>query len=237
MTLTKIAENDSNSRRARIICSRKESVVVKRLFDIVSSAIALLFLSPVILIAAIGVKLSSRGPAFYLSQRAGRGNQPFTLYKLRTMHVREESGSAITSTSDPRVFAFGNLLRKTKIDELPQLLNILQGDMSVVGPRPEDPSNVERFYDDLGMSTLDARPGLSGIGSIYYYTHGEKLLVGDNTEEVYAKDLLPIKLALEAVYLKRPTLIYDLKLIFRTMIAIAQIAAGKTEFDEPREID
>ena len=211
--------------------------MVKRIFDIVTSSFALLVLSPVILLAAIGVKLSSRGPAFYLSQRAGRGNRPFTLYKLRTMHVRSDSGSAITGVSDPRVFAFGNLLRKTKIDELPQLLNIIQGDMSVVGPRPEDPSNVERFYDELGMSTLDARPGLSGIGSIYYYTHGEKLLVGDNTEEIYARNLLPIKLALEFVYLKRQTLAYDLQLISRTIVAIAQIAAGKRDFEEPKEID
>ena len=211
--------------------------MVKRLFDILASSAALLIFSPVILLAAIGVKLSSRGPAFYLSQRAGRGNRPFTLYKLRTMHVRSEGGSAITGASDPRVFAFGSLLRKTKIDELPQLLNIIQGDMSVVGPRPEDPGNVERFYDELGMSTLDARPGLSGIGSIYYYTHGEKLLVGDNTEEIYANDLLPIKLALEAVYLKQQTLLYDVELILRTIVAIGQIAMGKRDFAEPKEID
>lgn len=212
--------------------------MAKRLFDIAASSVALFFLWPVIVLAALGVKLSSSGPAFYLSQRAGRGNRPFTLFKLRTMHVRtSNAGSSITGASDPRVFAFGNLLRKTKVDELPQLLNILLGDMSVVGPRPEDPGNVERFYDELGMSTLDARPGLSGIGSIYYYTHGEKLLVGDNTEEIYARDLLPIKLALEAVYLKRPTLLYDLQLIFRTVVAIAQIATGRTEFPEPPEID
>ncbi len=211
--------------------------MVKRLFDIVASATALLFLGPIILLAAVAVRLSSKGPAFYCPKRAGLNGQPFTLFKLRTMHIDQgANASAVTGVSDPRIFAFGSLLRKAKLDELPQLWNILIGDMSIVGPRPEDLINVERFYDELGMSTLTVRPGLAGVSSIYNYTHGEKMLVGDNPEEIYARDLLPVKLALEAVYLRDASLTYDLSLIARTIIAIAQIATGKQNFPEPPEM-
>ena len=211
--------------------------MVKRLFDIVASATALLFLGPIILLAAVAVRLSSKGPAFYCPKRAGLNGQPFTLFKLRTMHIYQgANASAVTGVSDPRIFAFGSLLRKAKLDELPQLWNILIGDMSIVGPRPEDLINVERFYDELGMSTLTVRPGLAGVSSIYNYTHGEKMLVGDNPEEIYARDLLPVKLALEAVYLRDASLTYDLSLIARTIIAIAQIATGKQNFPEPPEM-
>ena len=211
--------------------------MVKRLFDIAASSAALLVFGPLILVAAVGVKLFSKGPAFYLAQRAGVGGKPFTLFKLRTMHVNQGiNASAVTGANDPRIFVFGSLLRKTKMDELPQLINILKGDMSVVGPRPEDLINVERHYGDLGRSTLTVRPGLAGVSSIYNYTHGEKMLVGDNPEEIYARDLLPVKLALEAVYLRNASLLYDLRLIARTLAAIVSIAGGRTEFEDPPEM-
>jgi lipopolysaccharide/colanic/teichoic acid biosynthesis glycosyltransferase len=211
--------------------------MVKRLFDIAASATALLFLGPVIVLAAIGVRLSSKGPAFYFPKRVGINGTPFTLFKLRTMHIDQgKHASAVTGVGDPRIFAFGNLLRKTKLDELPQLWNILRGDMSIVGPRPEDQINVERFYDELGLSTLAVRPGLAGVSSIYNYTHGEKMLVGDNPEEIYARDLLPVKLALEAVYLRDASLTYDVSLILRTIKAIVQIATGRHDFPDPPEM-
>lgn len=211
--------------------------MVKRLFDIIASTIALIVLGPIILLAAVGVRLFSRGPAFYCAQRAGVGGRPFTLYKLRTMHVNQgANASAVTGAADPRIFAFGSLLRKTKMDELPQLLNILKGDMSVVGPRPEDLVNVERYYDDLGWQTLSVRPGLAGVSSIYNYTHGEKMLVGDNPEAIYARDLLPVKLALEVVYLERESFGYDVRLILRTAWTIIRIAAGQQEFEDPPEM-
>lgn len=211
--------------------------MMKRLFDIGASLVSLVFLGPLILIAAVGVRLSSKGPAFYKTQRAGVNGVPFTLYKLRTMRIDQGAGaSAVTSAADPRVFAFGGFLRKTKIDELPQLWNILIGDMTIVGPRPEDLSNVERYYDDLAMSTLAVRPGLSGVGSIYNYTTGEQLLTGENTEHIYATQLLPVKIALEAVYIRDATFWYDLQIIFRTVVVIARIAAGQKEFDDPVEM-
>lgn len=211
--------------------------MAKRLFDIVAATAALIVLGPAIVVAAVGVKLCSRGPAFYCARRAGVGGRPFTLYKLRTMHVEQGAhASAVTGAADPRIFAFGSLLRKAKLDELPQLWNILKGDMSVVGPRPEDMVNVERYYDDLGWQTLTVRPGLAGVSSIYNYTHGENMLVGDNPEQIYAEDLLPVKLALEAVYLRQPTLGYDVRLIFRTLQTIVQIASGRQEFADPPEM-
>ena len=211
--------------------------MLKRTFDIAASVIGLILAAPIIIGAAIGVKLSSRGPAFFCPQRAGVGGRPFTLFKLRTMHVDQGAHApSITGVADPRVFAFGSFLRKSKIDELPQLLNVLRGDMSLVGPRPEDMINVERYYDDLGMQTLTVRPGLSSIGSIYTYTIGEKMLVGENPAEIYARDLLPIKLALEAVYIRDASFGYDLHLMWRTGISILSIVLGRTEFEEPREM-
>ena len=211
--------------------------MVKRLFDIAASLAALVFLGPVILLAAIGVRLSSKGPAFYCAQRAGVNGKSFTLFKLRTMRIDQEANaSTITGTADPRVFALGSLLRKTKVDELPQLWNILRGDMSIVGPRPEDLVNVERYYDDLAMSTLSVRPGLSGIGSLYYYTHGEHTLTGDNPEQLYAEQLLPIKIALEAVYIRHASLVYDLQIILRTIVVIGQIMLGKSDFKDPTKL-
>ena len=211
--------------------------MLKRLFDICASAFALLVFGPVIVVGAVAVKLSSKGPAFYCPQRAGIDGVPFTLFKLRTMHIDHGSNnSVITAATDSRVFRVGNILRKLKIDELPQLWNILRGDMSVVGPRPEDLKMVEQHYDEIGMLTLTVRPGLSGVGSIYYYTHGEKMLTGDDPEEVYARDLLPIKLALEVVHLRKDSLVADISVIVRTIVAIAKIAAGTRQFDDPPEL-
>lgn len=211
--------------------------MVKRLFDLVAASFALIVFGPVILLAAAGVKLTSRGPAFFCPRRAGLNGKPFTLFKLRTMHIDQgENASAVTGANDPRVFAFGNLLRKLKIDEMPQLWNILRGDMSIVGPRPEELKIVEQHYGELGMETLTVRPGLAGVGSIYNYTHGEKLLTGDNPEEIYARDLLPVKLALDVVYLRQASFSYDVRLIVRTAATILKIATGTSEFPSPPEM-
>ena len=211
--------------------------MAKRLVDIVVAVSALTVAAPVIAVAAIAVRLSSKGPAFYRAKRAGRYGVPFTLFKLRTMHVNQGSNaSRVTGSGDPRIFAVGSLLRKTKIDELPQLWNILKGDMSVVGPRPEDMDIVEQHFDDLAHQTLTIRPGLAGVSSIYNYTHGEKMLTGDNPEQVYVEKLLPIKMALEVAYLQNMSLGYDIRLMFRTAAAILQITLGKTEFPDPPEM-
>src|SRR5437763_3900118 len=157
--------------------------MAKRLFDMLVSAAALAVLSPVILLAAVGVRLSSRGPAFYRARRAGRGGVPFTMLKLRTMHVDQgPAPSAITGVKDPRVFPFGALLRRLKIDELPQFWDVLRGQMSLVGPRPEDPRIVRDHYAAEHYETLRVRPGLTSPSSLYGYTHGDPFLAGEDPE-------------------------------------------------------
>lgn len=210
---------------------------MKRLFDIIVAAGALVALSPVIGIAALGIRLSSPGPFFFGAERVGLAGRKFTMYKLRTMHESgADDGRRITAKGDSRVFPYGALLRRLKIDELPQLLNVLRGDMSVVGPRPEDSDIVENYFTELQLKTLTVRPGLSSPGGIYNYTHGEKLLTGDNPEIEYIEKLMPIKLALEGVYVSHQSFFYDMRIILRTIWVISCQAAGRREYPDPPEM-
>lgn len=212
--------------------------MAKRLFDIVASTIALVALAPVMVFAGIAILMADGRPVLYRTKRSGLDGMDFTLLKFRSMrNAPGQGGSVVTSANDPRVFAVGQLLRKTKIDELPQLLNILQGDMSVVGPRPEDPRIVEQYFTAAERTTLNVRPGLASPGSIYNYTHGENMLTDEHAEDVYVEKLLPIKMALERVYLERQSMPYDLRLIFRTLIVIAAVAMGRENFADPPEMD
>src|SRR5256884_6039922 len=170
--------------------------MAKRLLDIVLAALGLALVAPVLALAALGIRLASRGPVLYRARRMGRAGAPFTMYKLRTMHQRRPApASRITGQDDPRVFPLGAWLRRTKIDELPQLFNVVRGDMSLVGPRPEDPAIVVRHYAPVHRETLAVRPGLASPGSIYNYTHGERLLLSGQPERDYVDRLLPLKLA------------------------------------------
>src|SRR5205807_4415150 len=155
---------------------------------------------------------------------------------LRTMHQREGAASAITGRNDPRVFPFGAWLRRTKIDEIPQLFNVVRGDMSLVGPRPEDPAIVLRHYAPVHRETLAVRPGLASPGSIYNYTHGERLLSSGQPERDYVDRLLPLKLALDVVYVRRASLRYDLTIVGRALWAIASVALGRSTFPDPPEL-
>ena len=202
----------------------------KRGFDVCCSAVALILLAPVMITAAVGIRLSSPGPVLYRAQRAGRGGKPFVMFKLRTMHCRAVAGSSITAANDPRVFTVGRILRALKIDELPQLMNVLIGDMSIVGPRPEALDIVDRYYTPPFRTTLDVRPGLTSPGSICYYTHGEQLLQDGDAEQFYAARLLPAKMALDLDYLQRSSLASDLAVIFETAIVLIQKACGKKVF-------
>src|SRR6184192_2762030 len=142
--------------------------MVKRLLDVVLSGVGLALVAPVLAIAALGIRLASPGPVLYRARRVGRAGAPFTMYKLRTMHQRRPGrASRITGQDDPRVFPLGRLLRRTKIDELPQLFNVLRGDMSVVGPRPEVPKYVELFKTDYAV-ILSVRPGITDYAAIKY---------------------------------------------------------------------
>jgi lipopolysaccharide/colanic/teichoic acid biosynthesis glycosyltransferase len=141
------------------------------------------------------------------------------MLKFRTMHVYS-GGPVITSHGDSRIFAFGSFLRKSKIDELPQFYNVLKGDLSVVGPRPEDPKIVTEHYTDWMMETLDVRPGITSPGAIYYYLLGEELVDPADPERSYVERVLPAKLAVERAYIERANFMSDLKVLAMTALAV-----------------
>lgn len=201
--------------------------MTKRLFDIAVAGLALLFFSPFIAIAAVGIKLTSPGPLFYRARRIGRNGAVFTMYKLRTMHVSQNQLSSITSPGDNRIFPFGNLVRQVKVDELPQFWNILIGGMSLVGPRPEAPDIVDKHYTDWMRETLRVRPGVTSPGAIYNYLMADSLIDDANPEGSYARNLLPPKLALERAYLERASLLRDIGYILLTAWAIVAHVLGR----------
>ena len=199
---------------------------MKRLFDIVAAALGLLVAAPVLLAAAIAIKWASPGPVFYVAKRAGRDGTPFGMFKLRTMHVRAVHGAVITAPGDPRIFPLGKILRRTKLDELPQLLNVLRGDMSIVGPRPEDPAIVRDHYTDWMRETLRVRPGLTSPGAIYGYLYEDQLIDPADPERSYVSRLLPAKLAVEYDYLGEATLLKDVAVLGGTIRLVAGRAIG-----------
>jgi len=211
-------------------------VSARRLLDALLSGLGLIAVVPLLAVAAVGIRLAGPGPILYRAQRVGLHRRPFALYKLRTMRVGQPYSSAITANEDPRVFPFGAWLRRAKLDELPQLFNILRGDMAIVGPRPEDPRMVERFYAPLHDATFLVLPGLTSPGSIYAYTHGEAQLDASDPERCYAERLLPLKLALDLVYVRRASLRYDLALIGRTVWVLGSALLGRRHFPLPPEL-
>ncbi len=184
----------------------------------------LLISAPFWVLIAIGVKLSDPGPVFFVARRAGLNGVPFGMFKFRTMRAR--AGSRIAARNDSRVFRFGAFLRRTKLDEIPQLLNILRGEMAFVGPRPEDLSIVEEFYTAQDRETLKVLPGLISPGTLYYWAHVE--LDSANPEGAYVSGPLQKKLDLDRVYIANRTLRSDLGLIIKT--AIICISKGSNSF-------
>jgi lipopolysaccharide/colanic/teichoic acid biosynthesis glycosyltransferase len=208
-----------------------------RPIDAALAAVALVPAAPLCLAAAAGIWICDGRPALYRCQRVGQGGRAFTMYKLRTMRASARPGGPlITSDGDRRVFALGAWLRRWKIDELPQLLNVLRGDMAIIGPRPEDPAIVDRFYSPLARETLAVRPGLASPGSIYNFTHGERQLGAGDAEAVYVGGLLPRKLALDLVYVRAASLRYDLRLMFRAASVIVARGLGRRAFRDPPEL-
>ncbi|HEV2750087.1 MAG TPA: sugar transferase [Gemmatimonadales bacterium] len=212
-------------------------MTVRRLVDALLAGLALVVTAPLLALAAVGIRRASPGPVLYRAERVGRGGRPFIMYKLRTMHSRRRSdASRITGANDPRVFPLGAWLRGVKLDELPQLINVLKGEMAIVGPRPEDPAIVTRHYTALGRETLSVRPGLASPGSIYSSTHGDALLTGNDPEGAYAERLLPLKLALDAVYVRHASFQYDARIVGRTLWVIITTLAGRSRFPDPPEL-
>lgn len=212
-------------------------MTAKRQFDVLGSIVGLALAAPILALASVGIALASPGPVLYRARRVGKGGKPFTMYKLRTMHLAgPQDGSRITGAADPRVFGLGGLLRRLKIDELPQLVNVLKGEMSLVGPRPEDPVFVGRYYTIEHRETLSVLPGLASPGSIYSSTHGDRILSADDPEGRYVELMLPLKLAMDRVYVRRASFGYDLAIIGRTLGVILRSLAGMRDFNNPPEI-
>ena len=192
---------------------------VKRCIDLVVAIVLLLVLSPVLAVAAIAVKCSGSGPTFFRQIRVGRGGKPFEILKFRTMRTTRSPGPLITGAGDPRVTRVGRVLRRWKVDELPQLVNVLRGEMSFVGPRPEVPRYVNMFAEQY-RELLAVRPGITDIASMAF--RDEETLLGrsSNPEDLYVREILPRKLALSHAYVRRRSFGLDLRLIARTVAAI-----------------
>ena len=193
---------------------------MKRAFDIIVSALLLLATAPLLLGAAIAIARSSPGPVIFRQVRVGRHGRPFNILKFRTMRPATQPGREITVGQDDRITPIGAVLRKWKLDELPQLINVLRGDMSLVGPRPDVPSYVSLYPDDLRRRVLSVRPGITDPASIKYRNENE-LLAGQKDPERYYRDIImPDKLALGAAYAARPTLAGDIGIILATLRSV-----------------
>jgi lipopolysaccharide/colanic/teichoic acid biosynthesis glycosyltransferase len=191
-----------------------------RWVDVPVAAVALVVLAPFFLIIAVAIRLTSPGPVFYRAERVGQGGRPFRLFKFRSMVVNAaQLGPGITTAADRRVTPLGQWLRQTKLDELPQLLNVVLGDMNLIGPRPEDPRYVARYTPEQ-RAVLQARPGMTSPASVRYRAE-EQLLTGADWETTYLTVILPDKLRLELEYLRRRTLWSDLGLLWQTAVAVA----------------
>jgi|CXWL01.1.fsa_nt_gi lipopolysaccharide/colanic/teichoic acid biosynthesis glycosyltransferase len=197
---------------------------LKRAFDVVAAVVGLVLLSPVLLIVAAAIKLLDPGPIFFTQTRAGRRLRPFVLFKFRTMRVGG-GGPQITAGSDARITPLGRLLRKTKLDELPQLFNVLRGDMSVVGPRPEVPRYVELFKDDYAF-ILSVKPGITDYAAIKYRDEEAVLAGYRDPEEGYTTKVLPDKIALYRRYIADIGFTTDMKIILATA---SKIVAGSRD--------
>jgi lipopolysaccharide/colanic/teichoic acid biosynthesis glycosyltransferase len=190
-----------------------------RIVDMLASGIGLILLSPLLLAIALTIKLTSPGPVFFRATRVGRDGVPFRLYKFRSMlNDADRLGPGITAASDPRITPIGRFLRRTKMDELPQLINVTRGEMSLVGPRPEDPRYVA-LYTEEQRQILRVRPGITSPASLRYRDESS-LLAGQDWERVYIEQIMPHKLTIELDYLAGRSLLTDLGLIAQTVWAV-----------------
>jgi lipopolysaccharide/colanic/teichoic acid biosynthesis glycosyltransferase len=195
---------------------------MKRVSDIVAAAMGLLVLAPIFAVVAVLIKLDSAGPVLFKQQRMGRAFRPFLIYKFRTMiQDAQQQGSAVTIGEDPRITRIGWFLRKTKIDELPQLINVLKGDMALVGPRPEVPHYVELFRKDY-EEILKIRPGITDLASLKYRDEAAILAQSDHPEEEYVSRVLPEKIQLAKDYMNQSSFLFDVALIFKTVLKLLE---------------
>ncbi len=192
--------------------------IIKRIFDIVCSGLGLIILSPFLLFVAIRIKMGSDGPVFFKQIRVGEKGREFKILKFRTMVVdAEKLGRQITVGNDSRITKIGAFLRKYKIDELPQLINVFKGDMSLVGPRPEVPRYVN-MYTEEQRKVLDVKPGITDLASIRYRDENELLGQAENPDEFYINTIMPDKLALNLEYINKSNIFLDIYIILKTIL-------------------
>lgn len=196
----------------------KFNQAIKRIFDFVASLIGIIILSPIFIVVSIAIKLDSKGGILFLQKRVGKDGKEFNIYKFRTMVTdAEKLGKQITVGKDNRITKTGAFLRKFKIDELPQLFNVLKGDMSLVGPRPEVPKYVA-LYNNEQRKVLLVRPGITDLASLRYKDENEILGKVDNPEEYYINVIMKDKLELNLEYIEKSNLFFDIALILKTII-------------------
>lgn len=197
--------------------------MLKRLFDIICSLVGILFLLPIFLLISVAVLVNSGFPIFYFQTRVGKNNKDFKLYKFRTMYTDSDKKGLLTvGGRDPRVTPVGYYLRKFKLDELPQLFNVLFGSMSLVGPRPEVRKYVE-MYNEEQKRVLEVKPGITDYASLEYINENEILAKSENPEQTYIHEIMPAKLKLNMRYINEAGLLTDLTIITRT---IQKIVSG-----------
>lgn len=200
---------------------RQSYLVKKRMFDLVCATVGLLLASPLFLFISLWIKLDSRGPIFFRQRRVGLNGRHFWICKFRTMvHDAPRRGKEITVSGDPRITRAGRFLRKYKLDELPQLFNVIRGEMSLVGPRPEVPRYVE-LYDQQQKQVLSMLPGVTDEASIRYRNENELLGGREDAEKIYIEVVMPDKLRLNLAYMEEASMKKDIAILFRTLLAIA----------------
>lgn len=194
--------------------------MLKRVFDMMFALVGLILLSPFLLFFAILIKLGSKGPVFYRGVRVGRHGKPFNIFKFRTMVMdAERLGGTSTADDDPRITKIGHFLRKFKLDELPQLINVLKGEMSIVGPRPEVQHYVDMFTEEE-RAILEVRPGITDWASLWNPDEGAVLAGSADPEKTYMEKIRPQKIKLQLKYVREQSFWNDLKIIFLTLKAI-----------------
>ncbi|MBC7350131.1 MAG: sugar transferase [Candidatus Aminicenantes bacterium] len=199
----------------------------KRLFDIIISIIGLILSLPLMMCLALFIKKEDRGPVFYRANRVGKNGELFNIYKFRTMVVdADKKGGPSASDDDPRITKIGKVLRKYKLDESPQLINVLRGEMSIVGPRPEVPQEVE-IYTDEEKRILSVKPGITDYASIHFNNEGEILKGSSNPHEAYRKMIRPTKLRLALQYVDDHSFLIDLNIIIKTILIIIKTRTTK----------
>jgi len=191
--------------------------MTKKLFDFLASLIGVIILSPILLIISLAIKLGSPGPILYHSLRIGKSKNPFKVYKFRTLVINADKiGGPSTSDDDPRLTKIGKFLRKYKLDELPQLFNVIKGEMSLVGPRPEVPEYA-KLYKDEEQIVFSVKPGITDLASLWNDDEGAILKGSSEPEKTYLEKIRPEKVRLQIKYVKEKSFIGDLKIIFKTL--------------------